>query len=156
MNNSDAGNSLPGACSTLCCIRVQSSGLQCVLIWLGVKGTQVSIFFTPLTHKVTRSPVYPQNLISDPVKNASLRFLWSFLRGPSVHENTVTKRLNELKIDDCSVLNVLQSRISKQIAGRVGEDCLPEYFFLFLTRSFMGARRRTGKGGAGGVSAASG
>lgn len=55
----------------------------------------------------------------DPGKDASLRFLWSFLRGPSDHENTVTKRLNELKIDDCSVLDVLQSRIFKQIAGRV-------------------------------------
>lgn len=84
------------------------------------------LFFNPINpYSVTESTV-TSNFHS---WIQCLRFLWSFLRGPSVHKNTVTKRLNELKIDDCSVLNVLQSRIFKQIAGRVEGRLFARIFF---------------------------
>lgn len=37
------------------------------------------------------------------------------MRASSVHKYSVTRRLNELKIDEHSVLDVSQSRIFKQI-----------------------------------------
>lgn len=124
MNNSDAGNSLTCAHLTLCRGRVQ---LRLTLRFHLARGERCSSLniFSLLTHL---HRVHGVSAL-DPGKAARLRFLRSFLRGPSVHENTVTKRLNELKIDGCSVLDVLQSRIFKQIAGRVGGRLLARVFF---------------------------
>lgn len=127
MNNSDAGNSLTCAHLTLRRGRVQ---LRLTLRFHLARGERCSSLniFSLLTHLHRVHCIHGVSAL-DPGKDARLRFLRSFLRGPSVHENTVTKRLNELKIDGCSVLDVLQSRIFKQIAGRVGGRLLARVFF---------------------------